>query len=152
MNEPQAPTPAQDDAQKQAPLAESGEPITVAECRRCNKKDAKGISWIRDTDGSLIFKCDSCGKKMFMGKTEEAHNKNIGSIEHMDAFDTARAKTVREDDAQVQEQEHQAVQEQGGAVEKRKLDEMEVRGRGFFWASFMGIPGAPSDYTETPND
>jgi len=48
---------------------ESGTPYTAEECRRCGKKDAKGISYM--WEGGLEFKCDHCGKLMLLGETEE---------------------------------------------------------------------------------
>ena len=129
-----------------AQQAISGEPMTVKECRRCKKKDATGISWVRDPDQALLFKCDSCGKKMYLGKTKDASDRNMARIKQMDDFDTARSKAVREDDAIAKELEKEELQKQGGEIEQRKRDELEVSGSGFFWANYMGVPGAPRDY------
>ena len=53
-------------------ISESGDAITIAECRRCKKKNATGINFIRD--GVSIFTCDSCGQNMRCGNVETISN------------------------------------------------------------------------------
>jgi len=62
-------------------LIESGEQITMEECRRCGASPARGTEFIRA--GIRIFKCEDCGKSMNNGYLEESHKKQLeGRIGH----------------------------------------------------------------------
>ena len=50
----------------------------IEQCRRCSLNNARGEEITYD-DGSTVFKCDTCGKTMYLGEVEEAHLKSVQS-------------------------------------------------------------------------
>jgi len=72
-------------------MAESVTARTIEQCRRCSLNNARGEE-ITYEDGVTIFKCDACGKTMYMGEIEEAHTK---TIEHKRGRERAQANRER---------------------------------------------------------
>lgn len=44
---------------------------TIDQCRRCSLNNARGEE-ITYEDGVTVFKCDACGKTMYLGEIEDA--------------------------------------------------------------------------------
>jgi hypothetical protein len=83
-------------ASKRQLHGESGNPHIVEECRRCGKKKAKGMYFIRPTDGRHIFECDNCGRKMSMGWEEWASKQNDEALKGNDRAVSNRDRWRRE--------------------------------------------------------
>lgn len=93
----------------QSNQSESGEPMTVEECRRCGATNASGISFIRG--GSLIFQCDLCGRKMHMDFLEEAHLNQIKAKEGYERAIENRDRFHRENQQKQQEEYERKIRE-----------------------------------------
>ncbi len=76
------------------PLIENGQPDVIEECQRCGMPNAKGISYIRT--GRKIFWCQECGRNSDMGFLEEAHKKQLQSIQDKERAVNNRDRYQRE--------------------------------------------------------
>ncbi len=67
-----------------------GQPVKLLEdCRRCGKKRPMGIEYVWEEQ--VYFKCDSCGREMHMGVTEE-----LNRIQLEDKLGNEKAKANRD--------------------------------------------------------
>lgn len=58
-----------------------GDAITMKECEKCGKKNAKGIFFTRAQDQRNFFICDHCGQKTGYGWGVEAHEQMVKAKE-----------------------------------------------------------------------
>ena len=76
---------------------------TVPHCRRCGLHKARGTQVVTD-EGIVIFRCDTCGRKMRMGQVEEAYLKAMEdrrgeerAVTNRDRYRRERLQKIDED-------------------------------------------------------
>ncbi len=75
-------------------IAETAEPFTLDECRRCEAKPARGTRWVEN--GIVYFKCDECGKTLHEGVLEEVNRAQVESAEQKEQRDSNRSRYMNE--------------------------------------------------------
>lgn len=80
-------------------MPEAGEIHLEPECRRCGRKEAKGIRYI-ENGSSVLFRCDSCGRTMHLGYTSDSNLKQIEDRRGRELAETNRSRFWREKDEQ----------------------------------------------------
>jgi len=91
------------------PNEESGQIVTVEECRRCGQKNVTGIQWY--WEGNCEFKCDYCGKTMHMGYDEQSNVEQMRMIEERNRALENRARYEREKDVEFGENYAKAIED-----------------------------------------
>lgn len=119
------------------PITQSGEPITLMNidgehvpCRRCGCKPATGIAY--EFDGARNFKCDTCGKSMRLGLTEEGARENHSIIAGMNKAEENRTRLYRDQDAKKVEDMERAKEDYAS-----RGDALLAEKAGFLWDTFI---------------
>jgi hypothetical protein len=91
-------------------MSESGEPIVLEEdCRHCGRNRPTGNSWFDDING-WYFKCDECGRQMFLGYAESDNQAMVDAKRDYERSIENRSRYIREKDEEAKEHIHQALE------------------------------------------